>query len=117
MRPDDGDTIKGFVRLGKITWIVFWSLLLVKYYRDASGSPMIAIEGGIANSLMLFFAGFPLSLLVGLALGALIGNFTGNSLHANFVVLIAMVIAGYVQWFKIAPRVWRVFHDGRELKL
>lgn len=113
MRSEDDDTIKGLVRIAKITWIVFWTLLLVKYYRDASGSPMIAIEGGIAYSLMLFFAGFPLSILVGLALGALVGN----SFHSTFVVLIAMVIAGYVQWFKIAPRVWRVFRDGRELKL
>lgn len=117
MRREDDDTIKGLVRIAKITWIVFWTLLLAKYYRDASGSPMIAIEGGIANSLMLYVAGFPLSLLVGLAFGVLMGNFTGDPLHANFVVLIAMVIAGYVQWFKIAPRVWRVFRDGKELKL
>lgn len=113
MRSENYETLRGVVRIAKVTWIVFWALLLAKYYIDAAESPTVVIEGSIFFTVVLYFAGFPLSPLMGAAATAL----AGSSQHGSVVVNITMAVAGYVQWFVLAPRLWRVFQKGEEIKL
>ena len=113
MPQESEDTLRGVVRIGKVTWILLWTLVLAGFVRDVPGAePGAVAEGFNGFFLLLCLAGFPFAPAVGLPLMHVLRT----SPSALVAGLIAMVIAGYLQWFVLVPRVWRVFRNGKELK-